>query len=78
MPYFIKNIGGQVFDNLETTINLSSNIRAEYGMGNYITLHGYVGFLQDFSQVVSVELIPNRSTYGLAGSKNIIEIEISY
>lgn len=83
MPNLIQNITVSLADNYNVNIGGINNLTFEMvGLEcNHIKCGVFEGFLIDYSNVSSVELLQNTTTYyGLKynTNKTFIEIEISY
>lgn len=78
MPYLIKKISGEILPNNEAEVKLLKLVKAKIGVEDYIDVDTLIGFTQNFSKVVNVELNPILSNYGLKNNTNFTLFEISY
>lgn len=78
MPYLVKKIVGEIFDNNEGQVGLLRILKAEIGVEDYIDVNTLIGFTQNFSKVVYAEDLPKITSYGLKNNTNFTLLEISY
>lgn len=80
MPYLIKKIEGEIFSNFIGDIIFYKEISGAIGLEDYIKLNNFIGYSQNFINVIEVEMIRinGNSKYGLTGKNNVINLEISY
>lgn len=80
MPILIKNITGEVLDNIKTNVEAIKYVEATFGYEDWFKVGHLEVFLQNYKKVVeSTDLGKNRDI-GLAinNGREFIEIEISY
>lgn len=80
MPIVLQNIEAKVLDNFIGDVNIFNSIEASIQFEDYIKLNGFVAFLQNFTQVSSVEYLEKPLTFGLINqySLEMQTLDISY
>lgn len=78
MPYIVKKISGEVLNFFEGECTYLKGITGVVGLEDYIHVNNFIGFTQNFSKVVEVEVLPEIKYYGYKHNFEIIELEISY
>jgi len=80
MPYLIKKIEGEIFDNFVGEIVFYKKIIGAIGLEDYVIVNNFIGFTQNFSNVIEVTNIRDNGNtkYGLHSKNNVINLEISY
>lgn len=80
MPQLIKKIEGELIDTITNDVNLINSINGEIQEEDYINLNGFVAFLQNYTQVETIEKLIKPLNFGLINQYNIpvIILEIDY
>ena len=80
MPVLIKNITGQVLDNIKTNVEAIKFTEASFGYEDWFKIGHLEVFLQNYKKVVEKTDLGKNRDIGLSINKNreFIEIEISY
>ncbi len=80
MTQLVKNIQGNIVENIMGNIHYVKSISGEVQREDYINLNGFVAFLQNFSKVMSVTKSQTPSEFGLPNTYNLEmnTLEISY
>lgn len=80
MPVLIKNITGQVLDNIKTNVEAIKFTEASFGHKDWFKIGHLEVFLQNYKKVVEKTDLGKNRDIGLSINKNreFIEIEISY
>ncbi len=78
MPYLVKKIEGNLLNFYETSPLLFKNISGVVGIEDFIKINNFIGFTQNFSQVIKVEGQLSLTNYGLKHNLTTINLEISY
>lgn len=78
MPFLVKKIEGDLLDFFEGKAILFKNITGVLGQEDYVNVNKFIGFTQNFSNVILVENLPLLTNYGLKHNLTTIELEISY
>lgn len=78
MPYLVKKIEGNLLNFYETSPLLFKNISGVVGIEDFIKINNFIGFTQNFSQVIKVEEQLSLTNYGLKHNLTTINLEISY
>jgi hypothetical protein len=80
MPQLVKNIQGNIVENIMGDIHYVKSISGEIQQEDYINLNGFVAFLQNFSKVMSVTKMQTPTEFGLPNTYNMEmnTLEISY
>jgi hypothetical protein len=82
MPQLIQNITASLGDNFTTNIDMFKSVT--WGVAkvecNYLKLGAFEGFLFDYRNTVSTEVIASIQNYGLISNNNaqFTELKISY
>tara|TARA_R110002050_G_scaffold79261_1_gene169297 strand:- start:9913 stop:10155 length:243 start_codon:yes stop_codon:yes gene_type:complete len=80
MSLLIKNVKGEILEDLEVKVNILKKIESKFGYSDWFKIGTLEVFLQDYTKVLSVEEIGTTNNKGLSINKNkdFTEIEISY
>lgn len=78
MPYLVKKVSGEILESNETSVNLVSILNASIGVEDYINVNTFIGYTQNFSQVVEAISIPKQTSYGLKNNTSFTLLNISY
>tara|TARA_R110000772_G_scaffold17946_3_gene49896 strand:+ start:73722 stop:73970 length:249 start_codon:yes stop_codon:yes gene_type:complete len=79
MPLLIRNITGNILDDLTTNIPNRAVISGAFGYGDWFIVGNLESFSQDFRKVIWTEVLSTDTTYGLTIYQNrqFIEFEIN-
>jgi hypothetical protein len=80
MPVLIKNVTGQVLDNIKTNIEVIKFTESSFGYDDWFRIGIIEVFLQNFKKVVEITDLNKNKELGLTINKNkkFIDLEISY
>ena len=80
MPVLVKNITGQVLDNIKTNVDAFKFVEASFGYTDWFKIGHLEVFLQNYKKVIETTDLNKNRDIGLSINKNrkFIEIEISY
>lgn len=80
MPVLVKNITGQVLDNIKTNVDAIKYVEASFGYEDWFKIGHLEVFLQNYKKVIeTTDLNKNRDIgLGINKGREFIEIEISY
>jgi hypothetical protein len=80
MPQLLKNIQGNVVENIMGSVIYVKGVTGEVQKEDYINLNGFVAYLQNFSRVRTLTELQAPSQFGLKNNYNveINTLEISY
>lgn len=73
MPQLVKNIQGNIVENIMGDVNYVIGVSGEVQQEDFIYLNNFVAYLQKFSRVSELTKIQTPSEFGL---KNIYNIEM--
>ena len=80
MPQLLKKIEATSFDALSSDAILIKSVSGEIQQEDYISMGGFVAYLQNFSRVEETSALTKPLQLGLKNSKNlkIINLNINY
>ncbi len=80
MPQLVKNIQGNLIENIVGDVNYVNRVSGEIQQEDYINLNGFVAYLQNFSKVKDLTKLQTPSEFGLTNTYNIEmkTLEINY
>lgn len=80
MPLLIKNVSGEILDNLTTNVDAITSLDGKFGYEDWFKIGYLEVFIQNYKKVVETEDLIKPNTYGLLvnNNKTFTEIEISY
>lgn len=80
MPQLLKKIEATSFDALSSDAILIKSVSGEIQQEDYISMGGFVAYLQNFSRVEETSVLTKPLQLGLKNSKNlkIINLNINY
>lgn len=80
MPVLIKNITGQVLDNIKTNVEAINYVNASFGYDDWFKIGHLEVFLQNYKKVTETTDLNKNRDIGLTINNNreFIPIEISY
>jgi hypothetical protein len=80
MPILLKNINAEVLYIPSGEIKLATNIIAESQISDYINIHGFIAFLQNYKNVYNLEYLQSPLRHGLKNQYNLETtiLEINY
>lgn len=80
MPQLIKNIQGIIHENVDGSLVYHKTIISEIQKKDFISLNGFIAFLQNFSQTEYTEELIKPLTLGLVNQYNLpmITLIINY
>lgn len=74
MPQLLKNIQGNIVENIMGSVNYVKSVTGEAQKEDYINLNGFVAYLQNFSRVRTLTELQTPLEFGL---KNIYNVEVN-
>lgn len=80
MPVLIKNVTGQVLDNIKTNIEVIKFTESSFGYEDWFRIGFLEVFLQNFKKVTETTDLNKSREFGLTINKNrkFVDLEISY
>ena len=80
MPVLIKNVTGQVLDNIKTNIEVIKFTESSFGYDDWFRIGIIEVFLQNFKKVTEITDLNKSRGFGLTINKNrkFVDLEISY
>jgi hypothetical protein len=80
MPQLIRNIQGEIHTTPVGEVMLVKDIKGEIQFEDYISINGFVAYLQNLKKTEYTEALINPYNFGLVNKYNIpmVTIEISY
>lgn len=78
MAKLIQNVEGEILNNFIGRVNYLKPVIGQVGKEDYIKLNGIICFLQNFTNVLTVETLPKPSIWGLKTKIPMTTLEISY
>jgi hypothetical protein len=80
MPQLIKNIQGDILQNITSEVIFVKNVTGILQQEDYIDLFGFNAYLQDLKQTEFTEALTVPNLFGLPNTSNLkmITIEIDY
>lgn len=76
----IRKIEANVLDNFTGNVYFFTSLSASIQFEDYVDLNGFIAYLQNFTEVGSLEYLKKPLTFGLKNQYNLptITLEISY
>jgi hypothetical protein len=80
MPVLIKNVTGQVLDNIKTNVEAIKFTESSFGYEDWFRIGFLEVFLQNFKKVTEITDLNKSREFGLTINKNrkFVDLEISY